>query len=172
MARVLCASLWMIKEVLAAADEFSRKVLMYHSLTFAETPNQKKEQKGITIVCTCTNQILILIFALSPFTSSTLNFSSSYFNSSTHNRYDQDRERNECQYNQNKGYVVFSAMGSFFIPMSVMLYVYSKICWVLTSRQHRMTNTEVSCWWGFRCMECIYLFLIIVQLVCQITPSA
>lgn len=65
-------------------------------------------------------------------------------------RYDQDRERNECQYNQNKGYVVFSAMGSFFIPMSVMLYVYSKICCVLTSRQHRMTKTEVSgvvVWW-------------------------
>ncbi|XP_055596703.1 probable G-protein coupled receptor No18 [Uranotaenia lowii] len=57
--------------------------------------------------------------------------------------YDQQgRERNECQYNQNKGYVVFSAMGSFFIPMSVMLYVYSKICCVLTSRQHRMTKTE------------------------------
>ncbi|XP_065074957.1 probable G-protein coupled receptor No18 [Ochlerotatus camptorhynchus] len=58
--------------------------------------------------------------------------------------YDQDRERNECQYNQNKGYVVFSAMGSFFIPMSVMLYVYSKICCVLTSRQHRMTKTEAT----------------------------
>ncbi|XP_058837849.1 5-hydroxytryptamine receptor 1A [Topomyia yanbarensis] len=58
--------------------------------------------------------------------------------------YDQDRKRNECQYNQNKGYVVFSAMGSFFIPMSVMLYVYSKICWVLTSRQHRMTTTEAT----------------------------
>ncbi|XP_058466990.1 5-hydroxytryptamine receptor 1D [Malaya genurostris] len=58
--------------------------------------------------------------------------------------YDQDRKRNECQYNQNKGYVVFSAMGSFFIPMSVMLYVYSKICCVLTSRQHRMTTTEAT----------------------------
>ncbi|XP_055623171.1 5-hydroxytryptamine receptor 7-like [Toxorhynchites rutilus septentrionalis] len=58
--------------------------------------------------------------------------------------YDQDRKRNECQYNQNKGYVVFSAMGSFFIPMSVMLYVYSKICCVLTSRQHRMTKTEAT----------------------------
>ncbi|XP_053698827.1 probable G-protein coupled receptor No18 [Sabethes cyaneus] len=58
--------------------------------------------------------------------------------------YDQDRKRNECLYNQNKGYVVFSAMGSFFIPMTVMLYVYSKICCVLTSRQHRMTRTEVT----------------------------
>ncbi|EDS29900.1 conserved hypothetical protein [Culex quinquefasciatus] len=60
--------------------------------------------------------------------------------------YDQDRSRNECQYNQNKGYVVFSAMGSFFIPMSVMLYVYSKICYVLTSRQHRISRTEVRAW--------------------------
>ncbi|CAM6031394.1 unnamed protein product, partial [Sphagnum compactum] len=49
-----------------------------------------------------------------------------------------------CHYNQNKGYVVFSAMGSFFIPMTVMLYVYSKIFYVLMSRQHRMTKTELS----------------------------
>uniref|UniRef100_A0A182MLQ1 G-protein coupled receptors family 1 profile domain-containing protein n=1 Tax=Anopheles culicifacies TaxID=139723 RepID=A0A182MLQ1_9DIPT len=59
--------------------------------------------------------------------------------------YDQDRktlQSYECHYNQNKGYVVFSAMGSFFIPMTVMLYVYSKICCVLTSRQNRMTKTE------------------------------
>ncbi|XP_055523642.1 probable G-protein coupled receptor No18 [Wyeomyia smithii] len=58
--------------------------------------------------------------------------------------YDQGRKRNECMYNQNKGYVVFSAMGSFFIPMTVMLYVYSKICCVLTSRQHRMSRTEAT----------------------------
>lgn len=50
----------------------------------------------------------------------------------------------DCHYNQNKGYVVFSAMGSFFIPMIVMLYVYSKIFFVLISRQHRITKTEVS----------------------------
>uniref|UniRef100_A0AAG5CQW5 G-protein coupled receptors family 1 profile domain-containing protein n=1 Tax=Anopheles atroparvus TaxID=41427 RepID=A0AAG5CQW5_ANOAO len=61
--------------------------------------------------------------------------------------YDQDRRTQqsyECHYNQNKGYVVFSAMGSFFIPMTVMLYVYSKICCVLTSRQNRMTKTEAT----------------------------
>ncbi|XP_050082207.1 probable G-protein coupled receptor No18 [Anopheles aquasalis] len=61
--------------------------------------------------------------------------------------YDQDRrtlQSYECHYNQNKGYVVFSAMGSFFIPMTVMLYVYSKICCVLTSRQNRMTKTEAT----------------------------
>lgn len=49
----------------------------------------------------------------------------------------------ECRYNQNKGYVVFSAMGSFFIPMSVMLYVYTRICCVLTSRHNSMARTEV-----------------------------
>ncbi|XP_052863685.1 probable G-protein coupled receptor No18 [Anopheles cruzii] len=61
--------------------------------------------------------------------------------------YDQDRrtlQSYECHYNQNKGYVVFSAMGSFFIPMTVMLYVYSKICCVLTSRQNRITKTEAT----------------------------
>lgn len=49
----------------------------------------------------------------------------------------------ECRYNHNKGYVVFSAMGSFFIPMIVMLYVYSRICCVLTSRHNSMAKTEV-----------------------------
>lgn len=60
-------------------------------------------------------------------------------------RYDQERRNSDmtdCRYNQNKGYVVFSAMGSFFIPCCVMLYVYSKICCVLTSRQSRLTRTE------------------------------
>ncbi|CAO1442442.1 unnamed protein product [Diamesa tonsa] len=59
--------------------------------------------------------------------------------------YDQERRNSDmtdCRYNQNKGYVVFSAMGSFFIPCCVMLYVYSKICCVLTSRQSRLTRTE------------------------------
>ncbi|CAD7093729.1 unnamed protein product [Hermetia illucens] len=50
----------------------------------------------------------------------------------------------DCRYNQNKGYVVFSAMGSFFIPLAVMLYVYLRIGCVLTSRRQRMTLTEVS----------------------------
>lgn len=56
---------------------------------------------------------------------------------------DESKKLNECHYNQNKGYVVFSAMGSFFIPMTVMLYVYSRICCVLTSRHNIMTRTEV-----------------------------
>ncbi|XP_075146787.1 tyramine receptor II [Haematobia irritans] len=45
-----------------------------------------------------------------------------------------------CRYNQNKGYVVFSAMGSFFIPLAVMLYVYLKIGYVLTSRRQRIVR--------------------------------
>lgn len=40
--------------------------------------------------------------------------------------------------------VIYSAFGSFFIPMSIMLYVYSKIFCVLTSRQSRISRTEVS----------------------------
>ncbi|XP_055853069.1 5-hydroxytryptamine receptor 1D [Episyrphus balteatus] len=50
----------------------------------------------------------------------------------------------ECRYNQNKGYVIFSAMGSFFIPLGVMLYVYLRIGFVLTSRQQRMVRDAVS----------------------------
>ena len=49
-----------------------------------------------------------------------------------------------CRYNQNKGYVVFSAMGSFFIPLAVMLYVYLKIGYVLTSRRQRIVRDAVS----------------------------
>ncbi|XP_004529356.1 tyramine receptor 1 [Ceratitis capitata] len=45
-----------------------------------------------------------------------------------------------CRYNQNKGYVVFSAMGSFFIPLAVMMYVYMKIGLVLTSRRQRIAR--------------------------------
>jgi len=50
----------------------------------------------------------------------------------------------DCRYNQNKGYVVFSAMGSFFIPLTVMLYVYVKIGYVLTSRRQRIVRDAVS----------------------------
>ncbi|BFF89040.1 octopamine receptor [Drosophila madeirensis] len=46
----------------------------------------------------------------------------------------------DCRYNQNKGYVVFSAMGSFFIPLTVMVYVYVKIGYVLTSRRQRIVR--------------------------------
>ncbi|XP_034485951.1 probable G-protein coupled receptor No18 [Drosophila innubila] len=59
------------------------------------------------------------------------------------NRHQQDFV--DCRYNQNKGYVVYSAMGSFFIPLTVMLYVYVRIGYVLTSRRAQMVhdaNTE------------------------------
>ncbi|XP_030568125.1 5-hydroxytryptamine receptor 1D [Drosophila novamexicana] len=46
----------------------------------------------------------------------------------------------DCRYNQNKGYVVYSAMGSFFIPLTVMLYVYVRIGYVLTSRRQRIVR--------------------------------
>ncbi|XP_063706203.1 probable G-protein coupled receptor No18 [Culicoides brevitarsis] len=54
------------------------------------------------------------------------------------------RERDyECRYNENKGYVVFSAMGSFFIPMTVMIYVYIRISCVIARRHDQMAEIEV-----------------------------
>lgn len=54
------------------------------------------------------------------------------------------RERDyECRYNENKGYVVFSAMGSFFIPMTVMIYVYIRISCVIARRHDKMAEIEV-----------------------------
>ncbi|XP_014097290.2 tyramine receptor 1 [Bactrocera oleae] len=61
--------------------------------------------------------------------------------------YEPGRRREDnvvCRYNQNKGYVVFSAMGSFFIPLAVMMYVYMKIGYVLTSRRQRMVRDAKS----------------------------
>lgn len=60
-------------------------------------------------------------------------------------RYDHRRaeKHDECGYNQNEGYVVFSAMGSFFIPMAVMVYVYGRISCVVASRHDHMTEIEV-----------------------------
>ncbi|XP_065210619.1 probable G-protein coupled receptor No18 [Planococcus citri] len=43
-----------------------------------------------------------------------------------------------CTYNQNRIYVVFSAMGSFFVPLTVMLYVYVKISRVIAERHNTL----------------------------------
>lgn len=62
----------------------------------------------------------------------------------TRHRYEPGRrELDQCRYNQNEGYVVFSAMGSFFIPMTVMVYVYVRISCVVASRHDKMTEIEV-----------------------------
>ncbi|XP_017874963.1 PREDICTED: 5-hydroxytryptamine receptor 1A [Drosophila arizonae] len=53
------------------------------------------------------------------------------------------RDLRECRYNQNEGYVIFSAMGSFFIPMSVMIYVYAKISCVIAKRHDNMTDIHI-----------------------------
>ncbi|XP_036346670.1 tyramine/octopamine receptor-like [Rhagoletis pomonella] len=53
------------------------------------------------------------------------------------------RDLNECRYNQNEGYVIFSAMGSFFIPMAVMIYVYARISCVVASRHDHMADISV-----------------------------
>ncbi|KAM8706019.1 hypothetical protein ACLKA7_010331 [Drosophila subpalustris] len=53
------------------------------------------------------------------------------------------RDLRECRYNQNEGYVIFSAMGSFFIPMAVMIYVYARISCVIANRHDNMTDINV-----------------------------
>lgn len=57
--------------------------------------------------------------------------------------YEQDRHISKtCLYNKNTGYVIFSAMGSFFIPMVVMLYVYMRISCVVAQRHDQLVNLE------------------------------
>ncbi|XP_025833706.1 alpha-1A adrenergic receptor-like, partial [Agrilus planipennis] len=47
-----------------------------------------------------------------------------------------------CRYNRNTGYVIFSAMGSFFIPMVVMLYVYLRISCVIARRHNHLGQID------------------------------
>ncbi|XP_060528696.1 octopamine receptor 1-like isoform X2 [Cylas formicarius] len=51
-------------------------------------------------------------------------------------------EGNTCRYNKNTGYVIFSAMGSFFIPMVVMLYVYLRISCVIAQRHDQLSHMD------------------------------
>nr|ASA47152.1 tyramine receptor [Nilaparvata lugens] len=49
--------------------------------------------------------------------------------------YDWERHKNKtCIYSQNKSYVVVSAMLSFFVPLTVMIYVYARISWEIAQR--------------------------------------
>lgn len=52
-----------------------------------------------------------------------------------------NRDVKKCSYNMDSSYVIFSAMGSFFLPMLVMLYVYGRISCVIASR-HRNLETS------------------------------
>ncbi|CAG9772854.1 unnamed protein product [Ceutorhynchus assimilis] len=49
-----------------------------------------------------------------------------------------------CTYNKNTGYVIYSAMGSFFIPMVVMLYVYVSISCVIAQRHDQLSHINTS----------------------------
>ncbi|KAJ8960002.1 hypothetical protein NQ318_009438 [Aromia moschata] len=53
-------------------------------------------------------------------------------------------EGNTCRYNKNTGYVIFSAMGSFFIPMVVMVYVYVKISCVVAQRHDQLAHIDTA----------------------------
>ncbi|KAJ8928232.1 hypothetical protein NQ314_019179, partial [Rhamnusium bicolor] len=59
--------------------------------------------------------------------------------------YEPGRHEGEtCRYNKNTGYVIFSAMGSFFIPMVVMLYVYVKISCVVAQRHDQLAHIDTA----------------------------
>ncbi|XP_049957915.1 octopamine receptor-like [Schistocerca serialis cubense] len=46
----------------------------------------------------------------------------------------------ECRYSRNQGYVIFSATGSFYLPLAVMLYVYARISCVIARRHSQLTG--------------------------------
>ena len=48
----------------------------------------------------------------------------------------------KCSYNMDSSYVIFSAMGSFFLPMLVMLYVYGRISCVIAKRHRSLESTD------------------------------
>ena len=87
-----------------------------------------------------------------------LNDSGSVKYVTTCRRYDPDHHKDKnCRYNNNRGYVVFSAMGSFFIPLTVMVYVYTRISCVVAQRHNQLTaldsNDQVLC----ICCQLIYI---------------
>lgn len=53
-----------------------------------------------------------------------------------------NRDIKKCSYNMDSSYVIFSAMGSFFLPMLVMLYVYGRISCVIAGRHRNLEATE------------------------------
>lgn len=53
-----------------------------------------------------------------------------------------NRDAKKCSYNMDSSYVIFSAMGSFFLPMLVMLYVYGRISCVIASRHRNLEKTN------------------------------
>lgn len=57
-------------------------------------------------------------------------------------RYEEKEADDTCEYNENTGYVVYSALGSFFLPLLVMLYVYARIACVITRRQRSIQKLQ------------------------------
>lgn len=58
---------------------------------------------------------------------------------------DPERVRDEsatCELNKNRGYVVFSALGSFYIPMCIMLAIYARIFFVAHSRERALSDAS------------------------------
>ncbi|XP_076345874.1 octopamine receptor-like [Tachypleus tridentatus] len=56
--------------------------------------------------------------------------------------HDTDRQTSKkCEYNSNIGYIIYSALGSFYIPALVMLYVYYRIFAVARKRESVLTDS-------------------------------
>ncbi|XP_047346333.1 probable G-protein coupled receptor No9 isoform X3 [Vespa velutina] len=53
-----------------------------------------------------------------------------------------NRDSKKCSYNMDSSYVIFSACGSFFLPMLVMLYVYGRISCVIASRHRNLETSD------------------------------
>lgn len=44
----------------------------------------------------------------------------------------------DCRYNENVGYVIYSASGSFYLPMLVILYTYARIICLVQTRNKEL----------------------------------
>lgn len=53
-----------------------------------------------------------------------------------------NRDSKKCSYNMDSSYVIFSACGSFFLPMLVMLYVYGRISCVIAGRHRNLETSD------------------------------
>ncbi|CAF3792739.1 unnamed protein product [Adineta steineri] len=60
------------------------------------------------------------------------------------NRYDLVVVKHKCELNNARGYVVYSALGSFFIPAVVMIFVYIRIFMVVYDRENIIKKFHVN----------------------------
>ncbi|KAI8498932.1 hypothetical protein Bbelb_233850 [Branchiostoma belcheri] len=52
----------------------------------------------------------------------------------TNDMYIDDQQRPQCEYTNNIGYVVYSTVGSFYLPLVIMTVAYVRVCWAVKDR--------------------------------------